>query len=145
MRYWRVPLDAHEVEIPRGTIHLIVDRCKGCEFCVEFCPRDVLAMSDDFNAKGYHYPVVARPADCVNCDLCEVICPDFAIFCDPAESAAAAPKPAGDEATEAPGSATEGSAVDADDTAAAHSQERSRTAEPEAAASRSGEVGHGSR
>lgn len=83
MRYWRTPLDHHQIKIPHGEIHLIVERCKGCEFCVEFCPRGVLAMSQEFNAKGYHYPEVVKPADCVECDLCEVICPDFAIFCLP--------------------------------------------------------------
>ncbi len=85
MRYWRTPLDVHEIKIPRGKIHLIVDRCKGCEFCVEFCPREVLEMSTDFNTKGYHYPVVVKADLCVECDLCEVICPDFAIFCLPDE------------------------------------------------------------
>jgi 2-oxoglutarate ferredoxin oxidoreductase subunit delta len=83
MRYWRTPLDVHEIKIPRGEIHLILNRCKGCEFCVEFCPRDVLKMSAEFNAKGYHFPVVVQPDNCVECDLCEVICPDFAIFCLP--------------------------------------------------------------
>jgi 2-oxoglutarate ferredoxin oxidoreductase subunit delta len=98
MRYWRAPLDIQRVKIPRGEIHLIVERCKGCEFCVEFCPREVLQMSTDFNDKGYHYPVVAVPENCVECDLCEVICPDFAIFCLPAEDDAVADpgKEAGD-------------------------------------------------
>jgi 2-oxoglutarate ferredoxin oxidoreductase subunit delta len=84
MRYWRTPLDIQQVKIPRGEIHLIIDRCKGCEFCVQFCPRGVLQMSKEFNAKGYHYPEVVDAENCVNCDLCEVICPDFAIFCLPA-------------------------------------------------------------
>jgi 2-oxoglutarate ferredoxin oxidoreductase subunit delta len=89
MRFWRTPLDIHQVKIPRGEIQLIVDRCKGCEFCVHFCPRGVLEMSKDFNLKGYHYPVVVDAEQCVDCDLCEVICPDFAIFCVPAEEVAA--------------------------------------------------------
>ena len=46
-----------------------------------YCPRDVLALSEDFNAKGYHPPYTAQPERCVNCDLCEMICPEFAIFC----------------------------------------------------------------
>jgi 2-oxoglutarate ferredoxin oxidoreductase subunit delta len=38
-------------------------------------------MSTKFNAKGYHPPYVKAPELCVNCDLCEMICPEFAIFC----------------------------------------------------------------
>ena len=79
-KYWRRPLDADSVKVPHGEIHILVDRCKGCQFCVQYCPRDVLEMSEEFNAKGYHYPVVVKAERCVDCDLCEVICPDFAIF-----------------------------------------------------------------
>jgi 2-oxoglutarate ferredoxin oxidoreductase subunit delta len=98
MRFWRTPLDIQQVKIPQGEIHLIIERCKGCEFCVQFCPRGVLQMSPEFNAKGYHYPEVIKAESCVECDLCEVICPDFAIFCLPAEDDATAeqPKEAGD-------------------------------------------------
>ncbi len=81
MSYWRVPLDIQDVKIPKGEIHIIIERCKGCKFCVEYCPRDVLEMSTDFNPKGYHYPDVLKQGACVNCNLCEMICPEFAIYC----------------------------------------------------------------
>jgi 2-oxoglutarate ferredoxin oxidoreductase subunit delta len=46
--------------------------CKGCAICVEFCPKDVLAMRDG-------YPEVVDLAACTRCQLCDIRCPDFAI------------------------------------------------------------------
>ena len=80
MQYWRVPLDAEKMKVPHGEVHIVKDRCKGCGFCVEYCPKGVLEMSSEFNAKGYHPPYVKISGQCVNCDLCEMICPEFAIF-----------------------------------------------------------------
>lgn len=80
MKYWRTPLDHDQVKIPRGDVHIIVDRCKGCGFCVEYCPKEVLVLSEEFNKKGYHFPKVVKQGECVNCNLCEMICPDFAIY-----------------------------------------------------------------
>lgn len=77
--YWREPLDAAKHKSPRGTINLIKDRCKSCEFCIEFCPQGILEISDDFNAKGYHLPRIVDEANCIACRLCELICPEFAI------------------------------------------------------------------
>ncbi len=37
-------------------------------------------MSKEFNRKGYHPPLVVKSGECVNCNLCEMICPEFAIF-----------------------------------------------------------------
>ena len=47
MKYWRKPLDYEDIKIPRGKVSIIEDRCKGCSFCAEYCPRDVLEMSED--------------------------------------------------------------------------------------------------
>ncbi len=64
----------------KGKIHIEKDRCKGCAFCVEYCPKDVLELSEEFNVKGYHPPFVKDEDACVYCQLCEAICPEFAIF-----------------------------------------------------------------
>jgi 2-oxoglutarate ferredoxin oxidoreductase subunit delta len=88
-KYWRTPLDLDRLSVPHGNVRVVIERCKGCEFCVEYCPRDVLVMSRDFNKKGYHYPEAQMSDRCVDCDLCEMVCPEFAIFAAPAESRAA--------------------------------------------------------
>ena len=64
----------------RGIVYIDVKRCKGCGFCIEYCPKDVLVFSEAFNRKGYHYPELVKTGQCVHCELCEMICPDFAIF-----------------------------------------------------------------
>jgi len=80
MKYWRTPLDVHRVRIPSGEVHIINERCKGCSFCVEYCPKDILELSSEFNEKGYHPPIVIEPENCVHCQLCEMLCPEFAIY-----------------------------------------------------------------
>jgi 2-oxoglutarate ferredoxin oxidoreductase subunit delta len=80
VKYWRRPLDADTVKSPKGKIYIIKEQCKGCGFCVEYCPRDVLELSQEFNKKGYHPPTAVREENCVSCGLCELICPEFAIY-----------------------------------------------------------------
>ena len=63
-----------------GFLYIQEDECKGCNFCIEFCPKQVLERSKDFNAKGYYAPTVVDAEGCVNCTFCELICPDFAIW-----------------------------------------------------------------
>jgi len=79
-RYWRTPLDRDRAAPRHGSVRILTERCKGCAYCVEFCPLGVLRLSPRFNLKGYHPPEVAREDTCVACRLCEVLCPEFAIF-----------------------------------------------------------------
>lgn len=65
--------------VAKGRVSIVVERCKACGFCVEFCPTHVLALSSAFNSKGYHPPHVVHPEKCSGCDLCGMYCPDFAI------------------------------------------------------------------
>ncbi len=81
MNYWRMPLDATEHAIVVGKVNIIEYRCKGCGYCIEFCPNDVLEESKEFNEKGYYPPVVKEEGKCINCNFCQTICPEFAIFC----------------------------------------------------------------
>jgi 2-oxoglutarate ferredoxin oxidoreductase subunit delta len=78
-RFWRRPLDADEILRTRGHVTLREERCKGCNYCVDFCPRGVLKASTRFNTKGYHPPEVVAPDACTGCHLCESLCPEFAI------------------------------------------------------------------
>jgi 2-oxoglutarate ferredoxin oxidoreductase subunit delta len=64
----------------RGKVTINIELCKGCGFCIEFCPAGVLERSAEFNSKGYHPPHAINPDTCMGCDMCGMYCPDFAIF-----------------------------------------------------------------
>jgi 2-oxoglutarate ferredoxin oxidoreductase subunit delta len=78
--------------VPTGQVFVIPERCKGCNFCIKFCPRDVLVESPAMNAKGYHYPMVAhgKEDDCADCSFCMLVCPEFAIFTEQRAAAVSA-------------------------------------------------------
>ena len=73
-------MDKDRILITHGIVHIIDDRCKGCGFCIEFCPQNVLLLSERTNARGYHPPEIIPDTICVNCGLCALLCPDFAIY-----------------------------------------------------------------
>ncbi len=78
----------------KGRVSIVVERCKACGFCVEFCPSHVLALSSAFNSKGYHPPHVVHPEKCSGCDLCGMYCPDFAICASKVDASGAPAKKA---------------------------------------------------
>lgn len=88
----RRPLSPAASRAPTGQVFILPERCKGCNFCVAFCPRDVLIESPAMNAKGYHYPMVApgKEDDCADCSFCMLVCPEFAIFTEQRAAAVSA-------------------------------------------------------
>jgi NAD-dependent dihydropyrimidine dehydrogenase PreA subunit len=51
-------------------------RCTSCDICVNVCPTNVFDKTDGI-------PVIARQADCQTCFLCELYCPEDALFVSP--------------------------------------------------------------
>ena len=85
-RYWRTPFDAETHRRPPGKVVVLEERCKGCAYCVEFCPRQVLDQSARFNLRGYHPPDIVNAEACAGCGLCELLCPEFAIAVEAPET-----------------------------------------------------------
>lgn len=54
--------------------------CNGCGICVNSCPMDVIRM-DEERKKA----IVKYPEDCTLCAVCEVDCPEHAIYIAPAK------------------------------------------------------------
>jgi len=80
IRQRKTPFGEKKPSTVKGEVIIIEEGCKGCGFCVEYCPNEVLILSDRFNVKGYHPPEVINGDDCVHCGFCRMICPEFAIY-----------------------------------------------------------------
>jgi len=56
------------------------ERCKGCGFCVKFCPKGVLKLSSSLNSIGYYPAMVESPEKCKGCGICSRdVCPESVI------------------------------------------------------------------
>jgi 2-oxoglutarate ferredoxin oxidoreductase subunit delta len=78
----RKPINLKDLPVPHGQVYLISARCKGCNLCIELCPREVLRVSSNTNEKGYYLPEIipGMESECVHCEFCTMVCPEFAIF-----------------------------------------------------------------
>ena len=55
--------------------------CKGCALCVNYCPKKILYIGDDYKV------TVSEESKCIGCYICEYRCPDFAIAVNEAKLA----------------------------------------------------------
>ena len=62
-----------------GRITIDKELCKGCELCVEFCPKKLIDMADGFNSRGHRFSVFKEDEECTGCAVCAKMCPDVAI------------------------------------------------------------------
>ena len=60
-------------------IEIDTQKCKGCGFCVNFCPRNLIQLDSHFNNKGYHPAVFKGQEKCTGCAICALMCPEVAI------------------------------------------------------------------
>ena len=54
-------------------------RCKSCGICIEFCPEDVLEITNIISEKGFRVAGMKNPEKCTGCGICALVCPDAAI------------------------------------------------------------------
>lgn len=57
-----------------------VEFCKGCELCIDACPKKIIVLDEDkINQNGYR-PATVKDADaCTACGQCYAICPHVVI------------------------------------------------------------------
>ena len=58
-----------------GRKQLVIEKawCKGCGICAAFCPKQVLEIKKE-------KVTVKDPEACIFCGMCEMRCPDYAIY-----------------------------------------------------------------
>jgi ferredoxin len=56
-------------------VQINLEKCKGCDLCIDVCPKAAIRKSGVSNKKGYDY-VEVDIERCNGCGACYIICPD---------------------------------------------------------------------
>ncbi|MFC1904553.1 ATP-binding protein [Chloroflexota bacterium] len=72
-----------DISSKRYKVRVITERCKECGFCIEFCRQEALIKSTEINSHGYHLVSQDDNDKCTGCNICAMICPEFAINVTP--------------------------------------------------------------
>ena len=62
----------------KGTVDIVIQKCKGRGLCVANCPTNALGLSRDINGKGFHFAEIQKDT-CIGCTNCALVCPDAVI------------------------------------------------------------------
>ena len=63
----------------KGRIKINTELCKGCSYCVDACPINILKMSENTNQHSYKYAEMTDMDKCTGCKACAIMCPEIAI------------------------------------------------------------------
>jgi len=63
----------------KGSVKINQELCKGCAFCMTFCPKNALSLSKKLNRKGYTIAAFDEKKGCTGCATCAQLCPEIAI------------------------------------------------------------------
>lgn len=63
----------------KGKIEINQELCKGCELCIEFCPKNLITLSETLNSAGYLPSQIKDTKECTGCATCATVCPEVAI------------------------------------------------------------------
>ena len=63
----------------KGYIEINQELCKGCEICISFCPKEVIAPAEKLNSSGYLPAAFTDSGECTGCAICALVCPDVVI------------------------------------------------------------------
>ena len=53
--------------------------CKGCDICQTICVKKIFGKGNKRNSYGTTVPKISNEESCIDCRICERMCPDGAI------------------------------------------------------------------